>query len=54
MLSKESKEAPGTYPFPQKNQYPTANWICIYDNKAIVSYLPVLASTLAEAGIKAL
>ena len=52
VLSRESKDRPGTYPFPQRNQYPTTNWICIYDNKAIVSYLPVLASTLAEAGIK--
>ena len=51
VLSKESNEAPGTYPFLQRNQYPPANWICIYDNKAIVSYLPVLASTLKEAGI---
>lgn len=46
VLSKESNESPGTFPFLQRNQYPPANWICIYDNKAIVSYLPVLASTL--------
>lgn len=46
VLSKESQESPGTYPFLQRNQYPPAHWICIYDNKAIVSYLPVLASTL--------
>jgi len=46
VLSNESQEAPGTYPFAQRNQYPAANWICIYDNKAIVSYLPVLASTM--------
>jgi hypothetical protein len=51
VLSKESPEQPGTYPFPQRGQYPTTNWMCIYDNKAIVSYLPVLASALDEAGI---
>jgi len=51
VLSKEAPDAPGTYPFPQRNQYPPANWICIYDNKAIVSYLPVLASALAESGM---
>ncbi len=51
VLSMESKESPGTYPFLQRYQSPPARWICIYDNKAIVSYLPVLASTLAEAGI---
>lgn len=51
VLSRESHESPGTYPFLQENQYPAARWICIYDNKAIVSYLPVLASTLQEAGI---
>jgi len=51
VLSKESPDSPGTYPFPQRNQYPPARWICIYDNQAIVSYLPVLASTLAEAGM---
>lgn len=49
VLSKESKESPGTYPFVQRNQYPPARWICSYDNKAIAAYLPVLASTLAEA-----
>ncbi len=53
VLSNESPDAPGTYPFLQRNQYPATNWICIYDNKAIVSYLPVLASTLKEAGIGA-
>ena len=52
VLSKESEESPGTYPFLQRNQYPPARWICIYDNKAIVSYLPVLAATLKEAGIQ--
>ncbi len=50
VLDFESKEMPGTYPFPQGNQYPTTNWICTYDNKAIVSYLPVLVSILEEAG----
>lgn len=49
VLSRESPDAPGTYPFVQKNQYPPARWICIYDNKAIVAYLPVLAGALAEA-----
>ena len=52
VLSKESAEAPGTYPFPQNYKYPPTSWICIYDNKAIVSYLPVLASTLEEAGME--
>lgn len=46
VLSKESEEMPGTFPFLQRNQYPPARWICIYDNAAIVAYLPVLASTL--------
>lgn len=53
VLSNESKDWPGTYPFPQKSQYPPSRWWCIYDNKAIVSYLPVLASALEEAGISA-
>lgn len=49
VLSRESPDEPGTYPFMQRSQCPAARWICIYDNQAIVSYLPVLASTLAEA-----
>jgi hypothetical protein len=51
VLSKESPDMPGTYPFDQTHQYPPTRWICIYDNKAIVSYLPVLAGTLEMAGI---
>lgn len=49
VLSKESTDERGTYPFTNLYQVPPARWICIYDNQAIVSYLPVLASTLAEA-----
>lgn len=50
VMSKESEDVPGTYPFPQKYQYPESRWRCIYDNKAIVAYLPVLAATLAGSG----
>lgn len=53
VLSCESKTAPGTYPFKQDYQIPDTEWLCSYDNTAIVSYLPVLASTLEEAGMKA-
>lgn len=53
VLCSESQEHPGTYPFVQHGQYPPARWICSYDNIAITAYLPVLASTLAEAGIPA-
>ncbi|MFQ3549506.1 MAG: hypothetical protein SNJ70_07110 [Armatimonadota bacterium] len=52
VLSKESKELPGCYPFLNGNQYPPARWICSYDQQAITAYLPVLATTLKEAGIE--
>lgn len=52
VLSCESTEAPGTYPFPQRNQYPTARWVCSYDNQALAAYLPVLSAICAEAGIQ--
>ena len=51
VLSCESAEAPGTYPFLQRYQVPPARWICSYDNIAITAYLPVLASVLEADGL---
>ncbi|MEI6915386.1 MAG: hypothetical protein WCL39_09665, partial [Armatimonadota bacterium] len=50
-LSMESKENPGTYPFPQHNNYPDTTWICSYDNQGLTAYLPALTAVCAKAGV---
>lgn len=49
-FSRENKDNPGTFPFGRRDctNNPT-RWRCHYASKALVSYLPVLASTLEEA-----